>query len=607
VVVEPVPQPRAAVARRQPRYSRFIFVTPPWYRSILYLFFLSAALALLVGFPNSLAALAKLFLVIFLLPALGAVLLTGPLASLLGGRFSLRRSALLALMAAGFSVPVLAVWRVVILLFPSFLPPLAAILLFAQAPVLWFRHMSLFGMSNPHHARTLPASLVQPILASIAIFGVYSSPPTFYLACVLFLVLGFLTCALLLRAADRPLRREFGVSGVAFIRPLFDHVSNRDPTATRALERFFEKFAVRADLRVTALVFQGPAGPKATIALPTVHPGPFGALGASDLPRKTAERLGPGAGIVFVPHTPCNHDLDLPAEEEVQGVLATVDTLVRGLGPPRHRRASPLVSPRDGSLARAQLLDDAVLVLASQAPLPTDDIAYAIADRLFAEVRARNGPVLAFVDAHNSYVEDEGDLPYGSPKARQMLEDALAAIDAAQARATTGPIRVGVAQRAGYSVGRHGIGPQGIEALVIEAAGTKTAYVLIDGNNLVLGARDVILAGIKDLVDAAEVMTTDNHVVHEVDGGINPVGERYPAEALRADVRETLEEALRERTPVEVRAGTAEVRNVPVLGPGWTVRLLTSLGDTLSMFANAFVTTFLLLLSTSMVILALLR
>jgi len=44
------------------------------------------------------------------------------------------------------------------------------------------------------------------------------------------------------------------------------------------------------------------------------------------------------------------------------------------------------------------------------------------------------------------------------------------------------------------------------------------------------------------------------------------------------------------------------VPSVKVLGPGLTARLLTSLGDTLAMFANMFPATLLLLLTSSLVV-----
>ncbi|MGI0156717.1 MAG: DUF2070 family protein, partial [Thermoplasmata archaeon] len=129
-----------------------------------------------------------------------------------------------------------------------------------------------------------------------------------------------------------------------------------------------------------------------------------------------------------------------------------------------------------------------------------------------------------------------------------------------------------------------------------------TGYVLIDGNNLEVGFRDPIVRALEQVVDVAEVLTTDNHVVHEVDGGINPVGERRPLEILTRDAVAVLKSAVADIAPAQAYFGSAPVPGVRVLGPGFTARLLTSLGDTLSMFTNMAVATFLLLLTSSLVV-----
>jgi putative membrane protein len=241
------------------------------------------------------------------------------------------------------------------------------------------------------------------------------------------------------------------------------------------------------------------------------------------------------------------------------------------------------------------------LVIVTQAPDPTDDIAFGVADRIVREIAAEGGPRVALVDAHNSYVEGKGDITYGTPAAEKLLIDTKAAVRAAVAAGTDGLIDIGVGVRTGYDIGRDGIGPHGIRALVVRAAGTTTAYVLIDGNNLVQGRRGPIVGALEKIVDVAEVMTTDNHVVHEVDGGINPVGERLGRGALIAGATEAVRSAIADLGPTELRFGTRDVPAVRVLGPGFTARLLTSLGDTLSMFEYMFVATLLLLLTGSLV------
>ncbi|HYA54421.1 MAG TPA: DUF2070 family protein [Thermoplasmata archaeon] len=566
----------------------------------------TALLAALLWLPD-VPRFVEGFLVAGLLPAVITSVATPPLCAALGGRLEFHRSVFLVLTVMAIVDALALLWRFAMLIDPAVVPGLVYLGVFLAGPTLWFRHASLYGVARPSHLRMLLPSLLQPVLFLLGFFTL--DPPTLalFVAAVTFLALGFVLSVVLVRASDRPIRREFGISGVSLIRPMLDHVGQRDPEATRSLESFFRRGAIPGNIMARAVVFSSGASVKATLALPTVHPGPFAALGSSDLPRKLDEKLGPEAGTMFVPHTPCDHDLDLAADEDVERVAAALRELVGSSGPSGPSRASPLVSPHAGSFARAQLLGDVALVIVTQAPAPTDDIAFSVADRIVREVAQEGGPKVVLVDAHNSYVEGKGDILYGTPDAEKLIADTKAAVRAAVAAARDGPIEVGTAVRKGYSIGQDGIGPEGFRALVIRAAGTTTAYVVIDGNNLLIGRRDPIVHALLARVDAAEVLTTDNHVVHEVDGGINPVGERYPLEGLIRESVATLDAALGQVGPVTVRFGEKPVPDVPVLGPGYTARLLTSLSDTLSMFTHMLFATLLLLITTSLIIVLAIR
>ncbi len=600
------PTPATDSSRAQVRRGHVLFRAPSPAVAYGLIFLLDAALAALLFLPD-LGRFLEGLLIVWLLPSVLTALVTPPLCAALGGRLEFHRSSFLVLTTLVLLLPIAALWRLAAGVEPSFVPGLAYLGVFLAGPMFWFRHSSLYGVSYPSHARMLAPSLLQPVLYLAGLFVIYPPTPLLFGEAVTFLALAFIAALALIRASDRPIRREFGISGVSLIRPLLDHVGDRDPEATGALEEFFEKGAIPGNLVARAVTFSRDGTVKATLALPTVHPGPFAALGSSDLPRKLTEKLGAGAGAVIVPHTPCDHDLDLPSDREVDRVAAALREILAEPRKAEANRASPLVSPYDGSIARAQLLGDVVLVVVSQAPAPTDDIAYSVADRIVREVAQEGGPRVVLVDAHNSYVEGKGDIIYGTPLAEKLVADAKAAVRAAVAAARDGPVEVGTAARTGYSIGRDGIGPEGFRSLVVRVGGTTTGYVVIDGNNLLIGLWEPIARALRERVDVVEVCTTDNHVVHEVDGGINPVGERYPLEGLIRESRAVLEAAVADLTPVSVQFGERNVSDVPILGPGYTTRLLTSLGDTLSMFTYMFAATLLLLLTSSLVILLALR
>jgi putative membrane protein len=93
-----------------------------------------------------------------------------------------------------------------------------------------------------------------------------------------------------------------------------------------------------------------------------------------------------------------------------------------------------------------------------------------------------------------------------------------------------------------------GMGPGGITAVVVKVGGQKTAYVVIDGNNMVSGLREHILGALRSVgFDDAEVFTTDTHAVNAVilsDRGYHPVGEAMDNEKLIGYIKEATLAAL---------------------------------------------------------------
>ena len=59
-----------------------------------------------------------------------------------------------------------------------------------------------------------------------------------------------------------------------------------------------------------------------------------------------------------------------------------------------------------------------------------------------------------------------------------------------------------------------GMGTGGITAIVVQVEKQKTAYIVIDGNNMIPGLREKIIAALTSKgFDASEVFTTDTHAV----------------------------------------------------------------------------------------------
>jgi len=110
-----------------------------------------------------------------------------------------------------------------------------------------------------------------------------------------------------------------------------------------------------------------------------------------------------------------------------------------------------------------------------------------------------------------------------------------------------------------------GFGDLGVQVLVVEVENQRTAYVLIDGNNIATGVREILLDEILKLVDLAEVMTTDSHVVNTITGK-NPVGMRVPVAEFTQLIVAAVRNAIEDLTPAETAAGTAQCDHIVVFG-----------------------------------------
>jgi putative membrane protein len=86
------------------------------------------------------------------------------------------------------------------------------------------------------------------------------------------------------------------------------------------------------------------------------------------------------------------------------------------------------------------------------------------------------------------------------------------------------------------------MGTGGITAIVVRVAEQRTAYVVVDGNNMVSGLREKILSALNSAgFQESEVFTTDTHAVSAVvvgHRGYHPVGEAMNQERLIAHITE---------------------------------------------------------------------
>jgi putative membrane protein len=396
-----------------------------------------------------------------------------------------------------------------------------------------------------------------------------------------------------------PFQRNFKENGLELLHAILDAWAGWSSggggramaVGTLKMEAFFARHGTPRQVRFDAVKFEREGGRRLLWLVPELHPGPYADIGGSDLPSKAASWLAGAADDFAVFHGPSTHDENPTGREQLAKVLAKVRESVEGAA--GSATASKAVRAKSAHFTvTAQRIAGALVLAQSRAPLSSDDMDPSVG-REIREACARAGfPHTVVLDGHNSVERDLGRIQGGSPEV-----DELVALCAEAAKKASGhpeePLRVGwavvlpsEAERREYAVG-----PQGVVSAVIEVGGQKTAWVLIDGNNLKGGLRSEMLEAVKGKVDLAEVFTTDNHAVNTTMGADNEVGSRRDNVRLVEMVREGVERAASDLAPARACPVAGAAPDIQVFGPGLTVRISATINGAVSVMGPAYLAT----------------
>ena len=582
--------------------SRFIFRAPNWYSSL--------AFALIIAAFTGVAAFDSRFVLddawqgIFFIgfPTAMAGAVTPWVDQQLGGQLTPNRASLLALICELITIAFLIVAGIIAVLSQQLSSNFVFdVLLVALASIFAFRLLILMAVSRHSLLRAaIPASI--QTVAAAGLLAIYSGTTAFILEdpqlqdllarteqappaiqgfipadfvllgviCVLYAVAVWVFLVVI----DRPWRSSLGVSALDFLRGFIGHIAE----GSDELETFFEEMGEDALVPVTVLAVRRSDGTeKARFVLPMIHPGPMGEIGGGNLPKRVAETA---EGLAFPPHATAGHDFNLVTESEVGTILGAADTAFERLTYTSEATAGVQLSEGEATLTGQRFGDDA-LAVATYAPGYADDVDYAVGLSARAEAHSNEIDDVLLVDAHNCNDglkgEDLGHVVPGSKRSFDMIHG-VGKLSETLGDAETGSLRCGVTWDETPWEPEEGIGPLGVRVCVFEVADQRTAYVLVDGNNMEPGLRERIIEAV-DTVDLLEVMTSDTHIVNTVEAE-NQVGQAIPQEELISLIEGLVSEAIDDLELVE--AGMAsEQAEVTVFGNDRT--------ETLASTANAMV------------------
>jgi putative membrane protein len=479
--------------------------------------------------------------------------------------YDLRRSATLSLFSWGVWFFFVAVGTVAGVLFDISWWVRMCLLGFSAALIL--RLIVFKASSSTSWWRLLTASFLQPFSCLIPFLVLwlrigYAITSYMILFFILSATMSYVSARFFLFLLDRVGEQTLGIPSLSLFKAF---LLNWIADLIIPFEEFLEKLGEEHDIDVSLVKFDS-FKPKAVIAVSSVHPGPFKNIGSSLLPflLKTALEKKTGC-VACVPLGLQGHELDLASQAQNQKVI---DHVVGSLGfEALGSEATPFIKVNCGlATACCQIFGNFALLSFTLAPNTTEDLPQELGLFIRQESEKYGLACCVAVNTHNSI-----NGMVSMPEALEALKTVATACLEKAVSLKQLPFELGVVTLMPGEFGlKDGMGAGGITVIMVKVEGQKTAYVVIDGNNMVSGLREEILLAIQSIgIDGGEIFTTDTHSVSAVvlgKRGYHPVGEAVDHEKLIGYIKKATDKALANSERVKVACHNITVPGVKVIG-----------------------------------------
>lgn len=398
------------------------------------------------------------------------------------------------------------------------------------------------------------------------------STPTFIniviktiIACVIFI----LAIYSFIKIIASPLEKNLNIGMLDLISLFIAHMNE----GSDLLESTFSQMGESIDTIVTFISFKGENGIKSLFISPSVHPGPLGDIGGSNMPTILSNKFD---NFTMVAHGPSTHDFNPISVSEIDKIEKCVKD---GLEHVEYSNKASVFKRYSVNSANVgvQFFSEGMVILSTFAPNGSDDIEFGIGLTMMTQSISKcNVEDSIIVDCHNSFTPESGEVLPGHPEVFDLIDviDEIELIDKEDS------IKVGCYFDDMENLGkREGIGNSGLKTMIIEVANQRTAYVLFDSNNMEIGFRQEIIDATKELaIDEIEVMTTDTHTVNTLSRGYNPVGIEKRPEIIEY-VKKGINKAIDDLEEVEVGTGTEKIKNLNTFGPKNSTELISTISS----------------------------
>jgi putative membrane protein len=269
--------------------------------------------------------------------------------------------------------------------------------------------------------------------------------------------------------------------------------------------------------------------------------------------------------IVCVPHGLLGHEFDLASQNQNQEIISHVVELASQEG--SEAKATPFIKMSEGlATACCQIFGNFAFLSFTLAPNTTEDLPQELGVFVNQEAGKHGLTCSAIINAHNS-IDGKTNMVDALADFKKVAAACLK--KAASMKQLPFEIGAGAIMPKEYGL-KEGMGPGGITVVVVKVGIQRTAYVVIDGNNMVTGLREKIISSLDSMeIEGGEIFTTDTHSVNAVilgDRGYHPIGEAIDHGKLIGYIKDVTLAALSDLEPVDVTCAITTIPDVKVVG-----------------------------------------
>ncbi len=345
----------------------------------------------------------------------------------------------------------------------------------------------------------------------------------------------------------RDFQKEFGVSPITVLNMF---LNLRTEEEHEGLEFFKMIYSNEREVPVKVVSVVKENGSILRMVFPYVHPGPFGKFGSSNLPEKLSSYVANRKEDLMVFHTTTTNSNNCRDEQDVvaiaEAVKESINKSVELPGISRFRKLSV-----SGVSLGIQRFGDVPFVSFIPDREKFDDASFE-ESLVLSDALIRSGTKdVILVDSQSYFF-------HGAPILSELHRFQKAILREYNRLEINQDIIAGYGKT---ELTSPGVGPMGIQALVIGNGKSLHCYMLSDSNNITPELIGSIKEKVPQQVTSIEFYTTDNHVVNSSTLDMNPLGERDDLSLVREKALDSIELALKDigKAKIFYGASTAKV------------------------------------------------